>query len=133
MEAKFRFTCLYARNYIIFIVYARNRAEADRITYCESDLIIQGDMRDIRVRRVDYDYTVGRSATCVRSSLRIGTVCTITVGSSGARKTYRIANATYQGRTTIGRDSFLAFSKNGVRFYAYVTQVKFISISGRKL
>ena len=133
MEAKSRFTCLYARNHMVFTVYARNRREADRMTHYESGLIIQGEMRDIRVRRVNYDYTVGCSVTRVRSNLRMGAVCTITVGSSGVRKTYRIANATYQGRVTINTDSFLTFSKNGVRFYAYITQVKFISISGRKL
>ena len=130
MRDRFLFTCSHIKNGRVFTIYARNRVEADRLANWTSGFIIQGSMRDIRVRRrVGYVRELGFFIARVHSDLKIGVVCTIMVGSSLGEETYQITNATYQGRAV----SFLSFIKNGVRFWTKVRQTKFVSINRKKL
>jgi hypothetical protein len=129
MPAAKRFTCWNPYGFTTFI--AESPREADKGTLFESILIIQGPRRGIRARIVECGkLRRGRTFREVKSSIKKGIICTIEIGDS-----LRVTNAVYKGRRKLGDtdDYFLAFSRDGVPFWAIEGDVVFVKVNGRRL
>lgn len=106
--------------------------DADEKTGYSAALIIQGTAGDTGAKSVKYGVESRKDIWDVGRRLKKGAVCTIEA-TGPARTAIRIANAVYHNKRNINGGRYLAFIKNGVRFWVFLYDIRFISINGNKL
>jgi len=124
-----RFTCWTPDGFTT--LKANSPREADEETKFESLLIIQDSRRAIGVRFIECGILRrGRAFREIRPTIKTEAICTIEIGGI-----LRIANTFYRSKikTGVTGDDFLAFSKNGVSFWAIEGDVVFVKVDGRRV
>lgn len=118
------FTCWDGHQFIH--VRVEDPTGADKKNDQDSVLIVEGKLKDIGARQVKEES--GISIDELGEKLEPGVHYTITIEDP-----IRIANAIYSGEIEINEDKFLAFVKNGIRFWVLSEVILFNSISRKRL
>jgi len=122
-EKQKRFTCLDEDGEIV-VVRAESPADADKEV--RADLIVEGTLKAIGAKRIN-EAPEG-AIWAVNSKLEKNTVCTLIVGDP-----MMVANATFLGDEEIDGNAFLAWQRNGVRFWTFKWNTQLTYVGGQKI